>query len=87
MSKNLPILTFLATFNTWLVQSTSEYQKILVNDVDLVTGYNILQYVFGIQVCSTPDSQLQDVNNTESGIFAAVSQHLMSIFSAEMGDS
>ena len=58
-------LPFLATSNTWLVYSTSEYRKdfvkgcniyqylckILILDVDFVKGYNIYQYLFGIQLC------------------------------------
>ena len=45
-------LPFLITSITLLVQSTPEYQKILIHDVDFDKGYNIFRYRSGIQLCS-----------------------------------
>ena len=52
MSENVLLKPFLTTSNAWLLQSTSEYQKDIICDVDFIKGYNIYQYLFGIHLCS-----------------------------------
>ena len=37
---------FLKTYNIWLVQSTAEYQKILIYVIALVNIYILYQYFF-----------------------------------------
>ena len=62
-------LPFLTTSNIWLVSSTSEYQNdIDTYDVDFIRGYNIFQYLVGIQPCSMLAKELEVVKNAENGI-------------------
>ena len=63
------------------IEQTRVQKYILIYDVDFVKGYNIYQYIFGIQLCSI----LEVVKNAETDIFSPFSSCLVSIFSSNVG--
>ena len=79
------VLPFLTTSNTWLVYSTSEYQK----DIDI--GCRFCQELYRISISfwysAVPYTSrvLEGVKNAENDIFSLVSSYLMSIFGPNIG--